>query len=65
MIHSIITQERLDRITQHVNEMTVGAFDDGEGGGLEVSNLQPINLVKRTEKTDQSVLIFFLARNSL
>jgi hypothetical protein len=56
MFHSIITQERLDRITERVDEMTVDVHDDGEGIEiLEVSEVSPLNLEESTEKIEQSV----------
>ena len=56
MTCSIITQERLDRITEHVNEMTVGSLDNSESGeSLEMSRLSPLNLGKKADKIEQNI----------
>ena len=56
MTCSIITQERLDRITEHVNEMTVNSIDNSESGeSLEVSGLSPLNLERRADKIEQNI----------
>ena len=55
MTCSIITQERLDRITEHVNEMTVGELEEGERGVLEMNDALSLNLQKSSDKIELSM----------
>lgn len=57
VLNSIITQERLDRITECVNEMTFSSHENGGGGevGAESNGMSPSRLDKIAHTSEQRI----------